>query len=239
MILDFPPKLMMAPSWTPPHLVGMVQSAGRSASGIYNASRSDGGGLWKVSMGEALFKDYDCIRSLDALKAILAEGVVPIIVPFRRLRTQPWPTVDGSLLTSYGPIPHSDDTLHSDGTGYYQEVIDVQLAEAAELRDTTLELTINLAGELMGGEVFSIPHDDLSHRPYRIIGIQDQDATSATVTITPPLREDTAAGTYLNFDLPKCIMQLDGPDGFNFSMAERTRVASASLRFIESFLPLE
>lgn len=231
----FPPIPMS--SWTAPALVGSARTAGRSSSGIIAMSRHDGGGLWQVQFTTRRRIHPDHGRLLHALKAMLADGARPVSVPFALDYTQPWPTVDGELLTSYGSIPHSDGSLFSDGSGYFQPVIDVTLAASADLRATELELELAMCGELRGGELFSIDHTDLGDRWYVIKTIEEQDGESAAVTIEPPLREAAATGTSCNFDMPRCIMQVEGSEGFQVS-TDLARVTLATASFVESFLPL-
>lgn len=59
-----------------------------------------------------------------------------------------------------------------------------------------------------------------------------------TVTIRPPLREDTTAGTRVEFDNPKCIMKLAMPDAMDLALDRRIH-GQASPRFIEDFPPFD
>lgn len=59
-----------------------------------------------------------------------------------------------------------------------------------------------------------------------------------TVTIRPPLREATAAGTRVEFDYPKCIMKLASPDAMDLAL-ERRLYGSATVKFIEDFPPFD
>lgn len=57
-----------------------------------------------------------------------------------------------------------------------------------------------------------------------------------TVTIRPPLREAIEAGKALEFDYPKCIMQLASPNAMDLSL-ERRVIGQASVKWVESFPP--
>lgn len=142
---------------------------------------------------------------------------------------RPWP----AGAAPYGSIPHSDGTFFSDGTGYYQPVIDVETYGYAELRDTTIYLQLNYCGDLMGGESFSINHPTMGWRLYEIGTVNYVDDTHVAVTFNPPLREDVPAGTQVEFDRPRCVMQLKAPGSMDLTVVPWT-FNSANAEFIEA-----
>jgi hypothetical protein len=76
--------------------------------------------------------------------------------------------VNGVKVTAQYESENSDGSGCSDGAGYVSDVIRAELKTAAALRATTLQLVLENAGALRGGEHFSIQHDIFSHRLYRI-----------------------------------------------------------------------
>jgi hypothetical protein len=59
-----------------------------------------------------------------------------------------------------------------------------------------------------------------------------------TVTIRPPLREATIAGTRVEFDNPSCVMRLLQPDGMDLEL-DRRIYGQASVKFCEDFPPFD
>lgn len=217
-----------------PRLVGSARAAGRSASGVIHGGRVDGGGLWTYGFDGVNLKTVDHVNAWEALGAYLAEGATPIVVPFCNKRYFPAPIVDGQPVYSYGDIPHDDETLFDDDTGYDQNVVVATVLNAAALRATTLVLRMTYAGELRGWHPFTIVHTEIGPRLYGITSISDVDGTDHTVTIEPPLREAVDGGETADFDWPRCVMQLNGAMPVSMNMG---RFASPAVSFVESFLP--
>jgi hypothetical protein len=134
-------------------------------------------------------------------------------------------------------IPHSDGTLHSDGTGYAQSAIDAVTDPdtAYPLRATTMRIEMRVGATLVGGESFSILHPGMGWRLYEI-GTVDylDDGVTADITFMPPLREAIPASTQLEFDRPRCLMRLGGPNSMDLSVAPWT-FNVASVDFVEAF----
>jgi hypothetical protein len=100
------------------------------------------------------------------------------------------------------------------------------------LRATSLDLAILNAGDLVGGESFSIDHPTMGHRLYEIKTAIYDDDDLATITFNPPLREAVTSGTRLEFDRPRCTMRLVNPSSMDLSVVPWT-FNSASVDFIE------
>jgi hypothetical protein len=96
-----------------------------------------------------------------------------------------------------------------------------------------MDITLNYAGELIGGESFSIAHDTMDWRLYEIATVDMTSSTTATITFNPPLREAIEAGTPLEFDRPRCRMRLANPGSMDLSVVPWT-FNSASVDFVES-----
>lgn len=215
-------------------LTRRVISPGVGGSGNVTLLALDGGGLWELDYGSISLRTADHQRMWEALAAISDGGVTPFVVPYCGSRTAPWPLVGGEPLTSYGDIPHDDGTLFDDGSGYYQPVIDVEVIGTPALRDTSMTVRINYGSAFRGGELFSIYHPTAGYRFYRVVGVEEVvPDLDYTLTIRPPLREAVADGTVLDFDRPRCLMQLADPGAMDATW-ELRRFAQPSASFLEA-----
>lgn len=240
-VFEFPRLLLRerSHSW---NLVGVAATPGATGRSVAPIIRSDGGGFWTCSMldvslsggGGLTGRDRQRVSTLlwRAVRQNARGGAAPIIVPCNDAGFRPWPA--GLAQTAGVDIPHDDGTVFDDGVGYYQATIDIRAAAAAELRDTSLDVVISYAGALLGGERFSIEHDD-GPRLYEIATVFYSDATHATITFQPPLRSDVAAGAVLEFDRPRCLMRLATPSAMDLSEVPWTFNA-ASVEFVETFV---
>lgn len=227
-------------SW---NLVGTATTPGTTTQSVAPYVRSDGGGFWSCSMTDVSLsgrtgsnlKDKQRIKVATllwrAVRQIADGGVNAIVVPRNDALFRPWPC--GLSQQTGLDVTHSDRTHFSDTSGYYQSVIDIA-ASAAALRATSLDITINYAGELMGGESFSIHHPTMGWRLYEIATIDGEPSSSmATITFNPPLRESVTSGTVLEFDRPRCVMRLAATNSMDLSVAPWT-FNTASVSFIEA-----
>lgn len=208
------------------NIAGSSMNAGQTQAASVDV-RSDGGGFWTATLNEILLVSRPQALLWRALRQIANGGVGRLIVP-RIDRLQPY--VDGVM----GPVlvPHNDDATFDDGSNYAQPSIDVQAAVAADLRATTLQLSLNNCAPLIGGELFSIEHPNFGWRLYEIATVSPaDDAGVVTVTFNPPLREDVAAGTVIEFDRPRCMMKLVSPGAMDLDLSRLPCRATA--KFVE------
>lgn len=221
-------------SWA---LTGRTVSGGRALSGAMPLVRFDGGGLWTATLGDVQISTPDQVRAWRALAASLDGGATPVILEARDERHAPWPTV-GGVAVSEATRAYADDTaVADDGATFVGSAIDASIAEDAALRATVLSITLANAANLRGGEYFSIEHDRQSHRLY-VVAAVIQSETAASIRIRPPLREAVEAGTRLEFDRPKCVMQLAEPSAMDVAL-ERRIYGYATVKFIERLGPFE
>lgn len=225
------PEMLMRDKMLTWALVGQSASGGRTLSGAVPRVRIDGGGLWMATLADLQVSTPDQVRTYRALEAILDGGATPVVLSRRDLQFYPAP-VDafGVRVTSFADAPCDDGAFCDDGTGFVTGTVDATAAAAA-LRATSLTVTINVGSALRGGEVFSIEHDTYSHRMYTVASV-----VGSAVTIRPPLREAITAGTRLEFDYPKCVMQLANSSEMDLPLELRT-YGQTTVKFIESFPP--
>jgi hypothetical protein len=206
---------------------GGVDSGGASLSGLQQIDRIDGGPLWRCQMVQIPLKDDTSILAFQALQMILGGGATPIIVP--RMPATRVPSANPSPL-----VPHSDGTPFNDDSLYSGDSVTSTLVNDADLRD--YQITLDLVGgkPLMGGEEFSINHPDVGWRMYRIMRVRSQSGNRYAVDIGPPLRDDVAAGTALEWDNPRCMMRLADSEAFNTAL-NFNKYGYVDVPFIEAF----
>lgn len=229
------PALLARRMATQPELVRRVISPGATMSGLVPAISTDGGGLWKFDLDDVHLKTDNARRAWRAIAGLCDGGANKLIVPICDARHQPWPLVGGVPLRSYDPLPHSDDSFFSDGSGYAQPVIDAVTVGAVALRSTQITIDFNYGGPPVGGEHFSVDHPTVRHRLYRIVKVEESGA-NYLCTIRPPLREAVPTGTSLDFDLPKCVMQPDPANALDLMVGTARGPARVSPKFIEAFV---
>jgi hypothetical protein len=223
--IEFPRKLLheRTHDW---NIVGNTMGAGQTTGASVDV-RSDGGGFWSASLNEIRFRDRTDALLWRAVRQLCNGGVNPIVVP--RNDTVFAPFVNG---VKSKEVPHSDGTFFSDGSGYYQPMIDITCGPAG-LRGTALDIILNYAGQLMGGESFSIDHPVMGWRIYEISTITMFTAINGRINFNPPLREAVDDGTRLEFDRPRCLMKLASPAAMDLNVTTYP-FSLVGVKFIES-----
>ena len=207
---------------------GMVTAGPVSITGRNVATATDAG-YWIATMGLAILDEGNQIRTMRALQARLEGGAVLVRVPAMDQGQAPWPTGDWETNDGlYSGILHADDTLHSDDTGYHQDSIDVVLAAEAAYRASSIQATINRAGTIWGGELFSI-----NDRLHTIKEILVASLTTPTWAIWPLVREARGAGFPLRFDAPTCRMRLMKEDEMDFYIGLGWQSQGIDIGFVE------
>lgn len=195
-----------------------------SVSGVTQVVASDAG-IWRAVLSSILVRGREAIITYRAIATILEGRLTPILIP----RCRAWqPVPDGAVDAGlYDEVPHSDDALFSDDSGYQSTVIDVTLASGIAAYTTSASITIGYADTLMPGQDFSI-----GERMYRLKSVVYASATSAAITFRPQLREAAAAGARLEFDNPVCRMRLATDNEMALTLDLR-RSAKPTVAFIE------
>lgn len=234
----FPERLLRSGTTPPPRLVGVAKTPGRTMSGIMPVSRSDGGGLWAFERSGIPIRNRTDEMAWNALQAHLADGARPIIVPFCHKRIMPAPIVGGARLYTLDDVPYDEDDIpHDDDTDYETEVVQAIVASSVGRRSPTLQIVMTVGDALIGGELFSIDHTVLRDRLYRIVTAELVSGVTYQCTIEPPLREAVIGSTPVQFDLPRCVMQLSGAGAMTLPL-NLNRFGGGQVSFIESFLPI-
>lgn len=224
---------MLGPNDIEVDLTPRPQGGGPSIAGGSQWVQSEAG-VWEITYSSIPTSRLR-INAYRMIALLLNGPATPILVPVFDKKRAPFPFVDptvgGPRITSYGDIPHSDDSLFSDGSGYYTPVIDATAAAAA-IRSTSLTMTLNYGGMIWGGEFFSI-----GENLYEIKSVSLTDAGPPGVYeigFMPPLRVAITDGTVLNFDDPVCRCTLASSSGMPLSLSNRI-VGLPAVSFIEDF----
>lgn len=210
--------------------IELVNRSLRGASNIRASSQTvaSDAGIWMFNFSDFPVYSRQLVllwRSLDAL----TEGQLNSIdVPFFDYEKTYQPLVDGEETA----VPHSDDAYFSDDTGYVSSRSNVSTADAGDLRTTSLELSIDFAGDIEPGQHFSIDHITKGNRLYRIKTAAYKSDTEITVTFTPPLREAIAANTRIEFDRPVCQCKLASDQEMSLTL-QPAQYGFSSVSFIE------
>jgi hypothetical protein len=193
-------------------------------SSVSNVSQvvSSDAGIWKARFSNILVRDRASVITHRAVAALLEGRLGTILVPLCRAY-QPVP--DGAVEDGlYDETEHDDDTLFDDDTGYITTVIDVVASADAAVRASSMNVTVNNAGDILPGQHFSI-----GERLYRV---RTFDADTGDMTFRPILREAVTAGDKLEFDDPVCRMRLTTDDAMDLELTLR-RFAQPTVQFIE------
>lgn len=203
---------------------GMTASGPPSLTGRTQVWAYDAG-FWVAEFPLATLDKGEQINAYRALRAKLSGGANAIRVPAFDYGQAPWPLPGGWEANLIEDGEFSDGTLFTDGTGFFEYAIEVELATAASAGASHIHVTVTTAGTIEEGMLFS-PGDRLH--------VIKEKLGSTSWLIWPPLREDVAQGTLLNFDKPVCRMRLMNEADMDLSLG-RLWQAQPTAMFIEQF----
>jgi hypothetical protein len=199
-------------------------AAPTSVSGLTQVVSTDAG-IWKATFDSIIVQGRDAVLTYRAIAVRLEGRMSPVLVP----RCAAWgPRPAGSSGSDLREqVPHSDDALFSDDTGYVGRANFIYAAAPAAARAVSINVTIAFGGTLEPGQDFSI-----GERMYRIRTVTYTGANTATLTFRPPLREAVTTGSTLEFDEPVCRMRLATDDAMDLDLALH-RFGSPTVMFLE------
>lgn len=228
------PEILLVESTHSWSIAASTFSPGQTAGGAFPFGRLDGGGVWTTRPELVIARERDNLLCYRAVRSLCQGGARPIVMRCNEAAAgfPPWPIVDGVALTSRDPIPHSDGSFFSDGSGYEQSVISAQTVGDALLRATSLTLAFLAGDALRGGERFAILHAVNNWRLYEITTVVLDDDGNSVVSFEPPLREATPGATPIEFDRPRCTMRLTNPQAMPLDITKEPYIRS-SLSFVE------
>lgn len=194
------PAHLLNPSSVKFGLTSRVALSPPSLSGVVQALRTDGGGIWQLQLGGIILRTDEQVRIWNAWDSYLAGGAQRVTVPILQNKVNPR-GLQGGRLARYGSIVFTGDKYFPDSVNYSTPVV-VATASSAPLRATTIAIAITQGVAPRGGETFSIAHPIKGNKAYRV----QRAVGNGQYVIDPPLREAVASGTTLNFDWPVADM---------------------------------
>lgn len=185
-------------------------TGGQPISGAQQTADLSTGGSW-VCEYSATLRTRQQWSAWRAFLVTLNAGVGLVEVPVLDM-LQPWP---GGVIPQ--PQPHSDLTPFDDLSLYDTQPISAVLAANAYMPawpapatpPTQAQIQILAGAALQGGEWFSVTGPNGEVRLHMIGRIMSVVGDVSTVSFIPPLREDLAAGTLVDFNEPRCTMKAD------------------------------
>lgn len=229
-----PRRLLMRDRLTTWDLVGQDVSGGRALSGVMPAGEFSGGGYWVASLSDLQVSSAALVKQFRALRSILAGRTRALVLEARDELTAPWPTYNSAQVISGFT---DDGTIVNSSAFYTPRVIQCTLSSNAALRASSVVLafTAGTYSALVGGERFTIDHTTNLARMYEINTVS-QAGDVWTCGIRPPLREAESAGKAIDFDFPRCMMQLADSSQMSLPMT-RMSYGQSSIKLVESFPP--
>lgn len=221
------PAHLLNPSSVKLGLTSKVVLSPASLSGVTQALRIDGGGLWQITMSGITLHTDDKVRIWNAWESYLAGGAQRVTVPVLQNRFAPR-GLQGGRKAKFGGIVSTGDRYFPDSVSYATPLISARAA-AAGLRATSIAITIDRGSDLRGGETFSIAHPVMGNRTYRVV----RRLSSGSFQIDPPLRAAIGADTPLNFDWP--LLDAIVVPGSDLSPDLFNGTAGVSISFQEAF----
>lgn len=221
------PAHLLNPSSVKLGLTSKVVLSPASLSGATQALRTDGGGLWQITMSGISLHTDDKVRIWNAWESYLAGGAQRVAVPVIQNRFAPR-GLHGGRLARFGGIAYTGDRYFPDSVAYAAPLV-LARAGAAPLRATSLSILIDRGSSLKGGETFSIAHPGKGNRAYRVV----RNVGGSSYSIDPPLREAIAPDTLLNFDWP--LLDAIVVPGSDLSADLFNGTGNVSISFQEAF----
>lgn len=222
-VVEWPREL--APRAVSFNLRGEVSRGGVSLTNRTQVAVIDAG-YWVAEYSAVPVETPERVKLYRRVRAKMRGGGGLVAVPVFDQENAPWP-VEG--IWSAPSTGFTDGTQFSDGFGFFEPAIQVTASADAAIRATTITAEVAAAGEIVGGEYFSV-----RDRLYQIEEVLDVAVTSSEQTwlIKPGLRAAIADGDDLNFDRPTCLMQLAEPGADDLDL-EVGRYGFPDLSFVE------
>lgn len=222
------PRELLPPQQPMFHIAPMNISGPVSASGAADVISGDAG-FWRASYGSVVVTTRDRVMTWRAISAKLRGRLYPILVPYCGMY-QPFPLDANGKPIFPAIVPHSDGSYFSDGSGYFSGTINVTLNVSKTAGAVTGSVTVNAAGAIQPGQVFSF-----GERMYEIVDAEYLSETTVNLTWQPPLRDAVSSGAVLNFDRPVCRMRLASDTEMQLSLDMNKR-GFPTVNFVEDLV---
>lgn len=229
-MLTFPTALF-APVGLTVRRQGGAFSGGQSVSGIGQSAMTSGGHLWVVDFSKVAVWDVRRFKIWESFCSASDNGASPFVVPLCNRRVQPFTTPKKDPGTG-----NSDSSTFSDGALWGSGILTAAIIGSAALRATSAHISCIGGVDLTGGEYFTGWHVTVGQRLYQVKTAAKREDGTFDITFRPPLREATPDGFNLDFDDPRCHMQVS-PNSDPSATLDMYKRGSAQVSFIESFRP--
>lgn len=202
---------------------------GPTAQSGFTQVVSNSAGIWVATYDSIPVYKSSMVRMWRALDSEIGGQRETISLPIWDYPRAPGANDElGSNLLGFGNLPHSDETLFDDNTGYQTAYTNVNVSAAASVGATTVSLTKVSKTLLEPGHRFSV-----NDRLYQIKRVTSQTNTAATVIVTPPLREALKVGDRAEFDYPRVLMRLTDDKAMQLDL-NYNGYATPTLTFFEA-----
>lgn len=231
MAIEFPLESFPAGSFHAA-LLGSDETGGAALNGPGQVIDWSAGGLWSAALEGLQLWEPDHFRLYRAV-LMACRGGGEIDVP---IIDDPQRPFDETVTETFDPLPFSDGSTFSDGSGWRQSDLDYEVVDAALEGDVSIVLKRNVGAPLRGGEYWTLLHPEAGPRAYCVGAVGEEDAQQRfELTFGAGLREDVSAGDFADFQRPRCRMRLITPWSDAWPKVTPPFEAEVGLRFVESF----
>jgi hypothetical protein len=218
------PAAVLRPSQAAIDPVAFTRSGGRSLAGVEPVTTTDRG-YWSAAFKGVVLASAPQRRLWNGIRTYLGGRAGVIALPAWSFDSAPWlpGSVQGKFMT-----PHDDGAFFSDGSGYSQPGIIVELVTAAAIGDTSMILRLVYGIDDLSGTRFSY-----QHALYEVGIPTAVDGDLWTVDVFPDVRAAIPAGAPLEFDLPTVLVHLATDRDMDATLS-RGGVDRADVSFVEA-----
>ena len=175
------------------------RSGGTTLGGIRRTTRTDRG-HWSIAYGGVPLSTEAQRRAWNSIRTYLAGSAGLLAVPAWSFDTTPWPA--GST-QGYDTVTADSDPPFGAGSTYSSPAVEVEMAAAAAIGDTTVTLRLVSGTTSLVGVRFS--HQ---HALYETGTQSDITGDEWTVDVFPAIRAAIPEDAVLDLALPTCLCRL-------------------------------
>lgn len=226
MVSDFRiwPVNILRPSSITVKQNAFTRSGGRSLSGITRTVRTDRG-HFSFEYSGVILNSTSKRRKIISMRTDLNGRVGLVAIPIWSYDLAPW--AEGTYL-GRTTVPWSDLTTFSDGSFWSQPTINVELAVAAALHDTSMVLRLVSGIDSLEGVRFS--YENALYETGKPTDITDD---LWTVPIFPDIRAPIPINASLEFDRPTCLVHLASDNELDYEHSA-SGIDKLNIAFVEA-----
>lgn len=204
-------------------VVPRLIDGGTAINGDTTEIETSGGGRWEITYSGIVLRAPAQIRLWDAWTSYMPGR--SFLVPLVSLLTAPR-TANGAMPARPSQIV-GDDPMFPETVRYATPHIEAVTVGASGIRATQLTINVTRGARIQGGEKLSI-----GTRGFKIQRVLARSGQEATVSVSPPAREEIAGGASVIFDWPvvRCKLVRDQDLAPNLAFGRR---ADMSISFVE------